>query len=116
MKLIWAAMLATGMAGAAMAQGTGIGGQTGAATSPGIGGPQSGMAGGATAGGAGREERGGGLANDRVMSGGGFDVPRSAVAPQGGGPTLSPADRSPVGGSAIGGSGVPGTATGTPSR
>jgi len=88
--------------GPAIAQ---IGGSTGTATSPGIGGAQSGMSGGNNMGGGGQQQ-GGGTATPRPPGIGNTNLGPGQPLPQ------SPADRSPIGGSAVGGSGVPGTATG----
>ncbi len=109
------AIVAALMAGPALAQ---IGGATGTATSPGMGGAQSGMGGGNLAGGGvGAQQQGTRLPSETTTLGGRTTVPRrdaDGVSPSD--PTLapppSPADRSPAGGSAVGGSGVPGTATG----
>jgi hypothetical protein len=103
-KLVLMAILA---AGPALAQ---VGGATGTATSPGLGGPLSGMAG----------PNDSGFGERRQDRGTGAQLPPSAaegagrfLTPGPGQPLpASPADRSPIGGSAVGGSGVPGTATG----
>lgn len=104
----FAILLATGTA-----QGQ-IGGATGTATSPGIGGPRSGMSGGSLPGGGTDSlQQGGALSLEPVRPDGtrppGIATGRDLLPPP---PVESPADRSPIGGSAVGGSGVPGTATG----
>ncbi|HZF75380.1 MAG TPA: hypothetical protein VE033_06050 [Acetobacteraceae bacterium] len=114
MRLILAAAAALVLAGPAGAQ---IGGSGGVGTSPGLGGPTSGMA----------AEQGGTDAQATARSGAGGRTERDAARPDlpridppsaggalgsGGGLAPAPADRSPAGGSALGGSGVPGTATG----
>jgi hypothetical protein len=103
-------------AGPAFAQ---IGGSTGTATSPGMGGAQSGMGGGNLAGGGvGAQQQGTRLPSETTTLGGETAMPerrRDGVSPSD--PALAPppgpADRSAAGGSAVGGSGVPGTATGS---
>jgi hypothetical protein len=106
------------LAGPAGAQ---IGGNAGVGTSPGLGGPTSGMA----------AEQGGTDAQATARGGAGERTDRDAARPDlpridppgtlpgaggalgsGGGLAPAPADRSAAGGSAVGGSGLPGTATG----